>query len=252
MGYETLKDKLQDIFDCSRMKREHQDILMSAYLNPGVEVTTTIADQSSQQALKDLVKRGLLCIREVDGVAGLFPIPIAILLKKEEGLFSGPCLEPLVDAIHSIDKWIQYPIMRIPETQMKSSREGQTVMQWLFDLHMTDWDQVFCFGDYESFIESIGFDTETEWIKERIKKGRKASVVATQDGQWARHIHELSQSQLRDCLINPKDFEGLFIMAFPDVDTTVMGGRDDEVTFIHSRTVAHHYGNLVNQQLQQA
>ena len=165
MGYETLHDKLQDIFCCSSMKKEQQLVLIQAYLNPGTTAQSITNDQEPfDKALQDLLTRGLVCIQEMEGERRVFPIPIAILLKKKEAQFSEDSLMPMMDEIHSIDKWIQYPVMRLPETMLKSSREGVTVMEWLFDLHMTDWNQVFCFGDYEAFIQGIGFDVEAEWI----------------------------------------------------------------------------------------
>lgn len=253
MEYESLHQKLDVIFSCLCLTDEEKQVMMSSYLSPGIN-QRDILNQSvgSLNVLHDLVNKGLILKRESGKNFQLFPVPIALLIQYCEKNIDCECLKKVRESISSIDKWIKYPLMRSKNTVLKTSDENSTVLKWLFDLHSIEWDKVYCFGDYESFIDSIGIDAETNWIKERTKKGRKASVVATKDGKWARRIRDFSQQELRDCLIEPKDFSELFIIAFPDIHTTVIGSSDKEVTFVHSSAIAQHYSKLVEENLIEA
>ncbi|MGE3279236.1 MAG: hypothetical protein AB7J40_05660 [Candidatus Altimarinota bacterium] len=245
MDYQTLTEKIEGILHCTPLKKPERAILLQSYLNPGVaERSLEKGVQNFQALVERMIEKGLILRKKEAGEELLYPLPIALLFKKYVDERKARSLDA-VESLHSIDQWIQYPLLRSPEVQMKSSHDNETVLNWLFELHATDWERVFCFGDYESFINAIGIDTEQDWIRERTKKNRCASVVATQDGQWAQHIRKASEKELRDCLIDPRDFTDMFIMAFPDIQTTVIGTSKSEVTFIHSKTVANTYTELV-------
>lgn len=249
MEYQTIQEKLAEIFSCTALDQTERDILMLCYLNPGIEVCQIKKALSNpKRAIEQLLKKGLLLKTKVSGRYTVYPIPLVLMLKKCADK-DAKCGEECMSVLESIDQWIKYPVLRSTNARIKTSNNTDTVIKWLFDLHSTDWEKVYCFGDYESFIESIGIDTETEWIRERINKSRKASVVATQDGRWARKIQSSCKRELRDCLIDPKDFSSLFIMAFPDINTTVLGGANGKITFVHSSTIANNYTSLVEKNL---
>lgn len=248
MDYQTLAEKIGDVLDSTLLKKEERSILMQSYLHPGIaenELSKSLI-LPKNNLIDSLVSEGMILRKKEGKKQLLYPMPIALLFKKFADQRKARKLDPKV-SLGSIDQWIKYPLLRTPEIKMKSSQDNQTVIQWLFELHSTDWERVFCFGDYESFIETIGIDIEQDWIRERMGKNRCASVIATQDGKWAQHIQKASKQELRDCVIDPKDFTDMFIMAFPDINTTVIGSSEDEVTFVHSSTVAKTYAELVHQ-----
>jgi hypothetical protein len=247
MDYQTLPEKIQEVLSYTSLLLEEKEVLMHTYLHPGVSRTTLESSiVGAAKILNNLIDRRLLFQQQSE--YSLYPIPLVLLLRDcaenstHRGLRDLPVLR-------SIDQWLKYPLMRSPDVTLKTTNDRGTLIRWLFDLHAMSWDRVYCFGDYESFIETIGYDTEKEWIHERIKRQRNASVIATKDGQWAQQIQRLSQQELRDCLIEPRDFSDLFIMAFPDIHTTVMGSSDKEITFVHSDTIANLYTGMVEKSL---
>lgn len=245
MPYQTLTEKIEDILHCTLLKKPERAILLESYLHPGIAENALQSGMiHSDSIVEHMEDEGLIFRRKVGEKYFLYPLPIALLFKKFVDERKARKIHAS-ESLDSIDQWIQYPLLRSPEVQMKSSQDNETVLKWLFELHSADWDRVFCFGDYESFIEAIGIETEQDWIRERTKKNRCASVVATQDGKWAQHIRKVSERELRDCLIDPRDFTDMFIMAFPDIQTTVIGSSKKEVTFIHSKTVTNTYTEMV-------
>ena len=247
--YQTLPEKIDEILSYTSLSESEKAVLRYAYLYPGASgllLKETVA--VSDETVKSMLRKGLL-IREKKGAdTYLYPIPIILLLRRCGESECHRCLRD-IPVLRSLDQWLKYPLMRSPSVTLKSSNNRNTVISWLFDLHASCWERVYCFGDYDSFIKTIGVDTEQEWIKERINKERKASVIATKDGKWAQHIQKVSQQELRDCLIDPRDFSDLFIMAFPDIHTTVMGSSANEITFVHSDTIANLYTGMVEKSL---
>lgn len=247
MNAKSLQKNLEEVLCCTRLNEEEKIIMKTSYLQPCIEVKQLKKCLSnSDSVIRRLLSEGLLMEKKVGVHLNIYPIPLVLLIKNYCDVTKMNNQTRFNSALKSIDQWIKYPCMREVGVKLKSSEDKDTIIKWLFDLHNSDWERVYCFGDYESFISAIGVDTENEWIKERIKKMRKASVIATKDGQWARHIKTMGKKELRDCLIEPKDFSDLFIMSFPDIDTTVMGNVDGEITFIHSASIAKNYSNLVN------
>jgi hypothetical protein len=249
MTYQTLEEHLDDILLTMCLSKKEKAIMKLMYLNPGM-TSKTIQEiiKIDLITLEDLKQQGLLLLQgDIEGK--IYPVPLAILCVKANPSANGDDIIKCQDALINIDKWMKYPAMRKKDTRMKTSKQQETIVKWLFDIHQTDWDSVFCFGDYESFIKDMGIDPEIEWIKERAKKGRNAMVLATQDGEWAQRINTHKQEELRDCCITPGDFSDLFIMAFPDIYTTVIAGKDKEITFVHSKSIAHHYSGIVKEGL---
>lgn len=242
--YQTLAEKIQNVLESTSLAPDERALLMQTYLEPGItEQGLESKILLSERLLKDVLEKGMLLRKKQGGITQLYPMPLTLVFNKYQDKTKNK-VHP-TECLHSLEQWIKYPLLRSPKTRIKSSQDTQTVIHWLFELHSMDWDRVFCFGDYESFIDTIGIETEQEWIKERTKKKRCASVIATQDGKWAQHIRKVSKQELRDCLIDPKDFTDMFILAFPEIDTTVIGSAEKEVTFIHSHTVTDTYSELV-------
>lgn len=242
--YQTLAEKIENVLESTSLTPEERVLLMQSYLQPGItEKGIEKGMLLTEHLVEDMLEKGMLLRKRQGRVTQLYPMPLTLLFNKYQDRTKnkiGP-----EECLHSIEQWIKYPLLRSPATRIKSSQDQRTVICWLFELHSLGWERVFCFGDYESFIETIGIETEQEWIKERTQKKRCASVIATQDGKWAQHIRKLSKQELRDCLIDPKDFTDMFILAFPEIHTTVIGSSDKEVTFIHSTSVTNTYSELV-------
>jgi hypothetical protein len=248
MTYRSLEEHLDNILKTVRLNANEKHVMKMIYLNPGMS-TLVIKGSSNvdMKTLEDLKKQGLLLLHENEDGDCVYPIPLAILCTKANPKADGDSIIRCQDALKTIDKWMKYPVMRAKDARMKTSTKKETILKWIFDIHQTDWDSVYCFGDYESFINDIGIDPEVEWIKERAKKGRNAMVFATQDGEWAQRINTLQREELRDCCITPGDFTDLFIMSFPDIYTTVIAGKDKDITFIHSKSISQHYAGIVKE-----
>lgn len=242
----TLQHKLEEIFSYVNLSDPEKAVLMCAYLSPGCPVDC-LKDKvvDGDRIIKKLVDQKILLSRKVGDKTCIYPPPLPILMKNYADQRKTRNLKDLTPTLQGIDQWIKYPLLRSPKVKLKSSKDRDTVLQWFFDLHGVDWERVFCFGDYESFIDTVGLDLETSWIKERTKKARKASVVATRDGKYARQITELSKEELRDCMIDPKDYLDLFILAFPELNTTVMSHKEGEIAFIYSQDIAKKYSQLI-------
>jgi hypothetical protein len=241
--YQTLAEKIEKVLSCTILEKPERAILLHSYLNPGMaERDLENSMMLPEHLIELMIKQGVLFRKKEGKEYSLYPMPIGLMFQKYSNDEEGICA---TESLKSIDQWIQYPLLRSRSIRMKSSQNTQTVIQWLFELHGINWDKVYCFGDYESFIDAIGINTEQEWIRERTKKKREASVIATQDGKWAQHIHKVSKQELRKCLIEPKDFTDMFIMAFPDIHTTVIGSSEKAVTFIHSATATNTYAEMV-------
>ena len=246
----TLKNKLKEIFAHIGIEGREQAFLQYLYLNPGIALAELNKHfPRGQRMVKELDEKGTILIRNQDNRQSIFPPPLAVLLKNYQDTRKTRSLNSIDLTLKSIDQWLKYPLLKNENTKLKMSKDTDTVIKWLFELHENSWERVFCFGDYESFIDTIGIDTENEWIRERIKKLRKASVVATQDGKWARTIRDNSKEELRDCIINPKEYSDLFIMSFPDITTTVMTCSSGEVTFVYSAAVAENYCRIIDELL---
>lgn len=252
MKYLSLQDQISKVLKQLGLNKEQQALLTSMYINPGMKMSclmSTIDINNIEFHIQDLYEKGLVLIHEEEDNKQFFPTPMSLLVQRCKRGLSKEDQSQAIETLRSIDKWIKYPIFTAKDTKMKSSRTKDTLMKWLFELHATDWEKVFCFGDYESFIETIGIEPEVEWIKERAKKGRKASVVATKDGQWAQRIESCQAQELRECLITPGNFGKVFIMAFPEIQTTVLGSADGDITFVQSQSVADQYSAMVRAQL---
>lgn len=246
MTYQTLEAHLDSILKTVCLTDTEKTAMKMLYMNPGLSVGQVIQKKHiDRKTLEGLNKMGLLLKYSQNRTQKLYPVPLAILCTKVEQLVTSQEIMSCQDALNNMDKWMKYPAMRVKETQLKSTQEKETIIKWLFELHQTDWDSVYCFGDYESFIKDMGIDPELEWIKERAKKGRSATVFATQDGQWAQRINESQEEELRECCVTPGDFSDLFIMAFPDINTTVIAGKENEITFVHSKSISQHYAEMV-------
>ena len=247
MDSEALQKHLEKIFNCIKLNEEQKNALQTMYTKEiRTEGQTCFEDKISIDTIQDLINKGL--VLKSDEKNELYPIPLSLLIKHPEIGINPECYRNKKENLKALDKWMNYPFRGVTEGIVKKGSDKQ-VVSWLFDLLTTDWENVYCFGDYESFIKSLGPEVENEWIKERIKRGRKASVIATKDGEWAQRIHRESTKEMRKCAITPKEFSELFIMAFPEIQTTVMGGIDGELTFIHSGLVADQYANLVNESI---
>ncbi len=246
MIYQSLEDHLDTIFESISLSKEDKYVMKLLYLNPGMTVAN-IEEKSTitKKNLESLKQKGFLLFHKEKEVEGIYPIPLAVLCVKVNPSHHGSNIIQSQDALKNIDKWVRYPAILSQKTKLKTSNIKETIMRWLFDIHQTEWDSVYCFGDYEAFIKDIGIDPEVEWIKERAKKGRTAMVLATQDGEWAQRINSLQQQELRDCCIHPGEFSDLFIMSFPDIYTTLIAGKDNDVTFIHSKSISQHYASIV-------
>ena len=250
MKYLSLEENLEEIISCTDLDEAEKIILKASYISPGItkeelQKLSTYADK----IIEKLVQQGLLLKKEDGKQVKIYPIPLVLLIQNYTSDEKMRNTKEFTASLKNIDQWIRYPLMRNPNIKIRSAEDTCTAVKWLFELHNTDWERVYCFGDYESFIDTIGIDVETSWIKERIAKIRKASVIATKDGKWAQLIKKTSKKELRDCIIEPKDFSELFIMAFPDIHTTVIGSADGDITFIHSSSIADSYSGLVERHL---
>lgn len=246
MEFKSLEDKLSSLIALTDLPAGEQDMLLRCYLKPGMDSASIKGLGGSSDILNEMIKKGLLmkCSEEKK----IYPVPLSILSDKHS-LHDEKTQKSLQNRLSEIDQWIEYPLMRQEGTRF-TTLKGSAARKWIFDLLTQDWETVLCFGDYESFIAMFGLDVEREWIQERIKRGKRASVLATQDGEFARDIDKLSHNELRNCLINPTEFSDLFIMTFPEVHTTVIAKKTGEITFVHSTNVAMSYSRVVTNTLE--
>ncbi|MDP3975368.1 MAG: hypothetical protein Q8P95_00450 [bacterium] len=248
--YQTLEERIESVLSFLEARSFQRAVLRYCYLNPSVLLSTLEKDfsvQANGRDLQSMITEGLLKLGESGAEVQVFPIPLSLLANRSHPeLFSK---DTSIQLLSEINQWITYPVMRSPQTKYKMAT-GALGIQWLFEAILLEWERVYCWGDYESFIENLGFEVERDWIQERIKKGKKASVLATQDGQYAQEIFRKSKQELRDCLIKPSDFSQLFIMSFPESKTTVMGNKNGELTFVLSSEISDHYAQSVRKGLQ--
>ena len=249
----TFQEKIDALLQLTKLSHIQRRFLSRCYTQPGLDFASLkkklcLTCEDDCFSLEELFADQLMiehCLD--DGKEVLYPIPIALLRGYLD--HSKVSAREFDYQIREIEQWIKYPMMRTGDTRFQTGK-GWVANQWLFELLAADWVQVYCFGDYESFIDMMGIDAERDWIRERIKRGKKAQVLATQDGQWAQEIDKHSRQELRDCLIDPSDFSDLFIMTFPESQTTVMANRTGDITFVCSSLIAERYSMMVKDGIQ--
>lgn len=90
-----------------------------------------------------------------------------------------------------------------------------------------DWQTALAYGSFEMFVKEMDPEIEGKFIAARVKKGRKARGLYTDDGPFTRELVSHDGNELRTSrFVETKQITNKWFHVFPDNDLLVLWSKD--------------------------
>ena len=136
-------------------------------------------------------------------------------------------LKRFASQILDINRFFRYPeIARSPRFSIEHC-SGDEAKESFMDIHYHDWGHIYGFGDFDFYVDCVGFGYERGWINARVKKGRMASVIFTTCGDYTREVTSYEKQELRSSVLQEGLLKDQWINVFPEVNLMYLFSRAD-------------------------
>lgn len=152
------------------------------------------------------------------------------------------------DNLKKIDKLIPYLNAKESDASIEIL-EGEDIHQDYFDLLDMEWDTVFAYGDFDMFCEELGFENEKRFIRNRVKKGRKAKGIFNSIGAYTKDVTSRNANELRkSVIIEDETLKNIWVYMYDKSNLTSIWARDENNNFqgvvIKNKAVSALHKNL--------
>lgn len=111
------------------------------------------------------------------------------------------------------------------------------------DLLRLPWNKVLAHGSFEMFAENFGFDEEKLFIRNRVKKGKKADAVFCGFGPYTSEVTSRDQNELRKShFIDDETMKNKWVYTFDNVDIVAIWSKGEDgsftATFVENKELA--------------
>lgn len=98
---------------------------------------------------------------------------------------------------------------------------------WL-DLSYTPFEYVVSYGNFDMMVEDVGKDPDSQFIRRRVKRGKKASVILT-PGPYAEEMVSKDGNQLRNTnVLDVPELKNVLAVIFPDMQGVSLWRRNEK------------------------
>lgn len=92
-----------------------------------------------------------------------------------------------------------------------------------------DWESTFAYGSFEMFVKEMDSDIERKFISSRVKKGRKARGIFTDDGPFTKELVQHDGNELRTSrFLEDKKITNKWFHVFPENDLLMLWSKDEK------------------------
>jgi len=152
------------------------------------------------------------------------------------------------DNLKKIDKLIPYLNSKDSDASIEIL-EGENIHQDYFDLLDMEWDTVFAYGNFDMFCEEFGLENEKKFIRNRVKKGRKAKGIFNTAGVYTMDVTSRNANELRKSVITEdENFKNIWVYMYDKSDITSIWTKDENENFqgivIKNKSVSTLHKNL--------
>ena len=159
------------------------------------------------------------------------------------------------DNLKKIDKLIPYLNTKESDASIEIL-EGEDIHQDYFDLLDMEWDTVFAYGDFDMFCEEVGFENEKKFIRNRVKKGKKAKGIFNSTGAYTKDVTGRDANELRKSIITEdENFKNIWVYMYDKSNLTSIWTKDENDNFqgivIKNKAVSALHKNLFEKMWQQ-
>lgn len=88
------------------------------------------------------------------------------------------------------------------------------------DMHRQKWEWNIALGDFESYGQKTDPNFNRQWVKKRVKKGRKAKGVITASGPFTKEFTKDDEAVFRKTCFVKNFIKNQWIETFPEIGTT--------------------------------
>lgn len=110
--------------------------------------------------------------------------------------------------------------------------EGQEMVESYLDLIDFDWDRILAYGTYDMFMKEFSGEAEKRFIRNRVKKGKRATGIFANPGPYTREVVKFNEQDLRESRsVEWKQLENDWINIFPGANKLAIYSKDQEGIF---------------------
>lgn len=138
------------------------------------------------------------------------------------------------DNLKKIEKLIPY--LNSTEESTIEILEGENLIQNLYDILDEEWDTLFAYGNFDMFCENLDFEHEREFIKNRIKKGKKGIGIFSSDGAYTKDVTGRDKNELRkSVIIKDPSMLNTWCYTYDKSNVTNIWSKDEKGNFTCTR-----------------
>jgi len=138
------------------------------------------------------------------------------------------------DNLKKIDKLIPY--LNSKQESSIEILEGETLLQNLYDIIDEEWNTVFAYGNFDMFCENLGFEHEMNFIRNRVKSGKKGIGIFASDGVYTKDVTGRDKNELRkSVIVDDPEMQNIWLYTYDKSDVTNVWTKDEDGNFSCTR-----------------
>lgn len=232
-----LKEGIKHLLQKAGLKEDEILFYMTLLTNQGKSIyeigkKANMSKNRAYKAFSDLYERKILGYTGTGQFKYVFTTtlePLTNALDKQTRL-----LGRTSDNLKKIERLIPY--LNSTEESTIEILEGENLMQNLYDIIDEEWDTVLAYGNFDMFCENLGFEHEREFIKNRVKKGKKGKGIFASDGAYTRDVTGRDRNELRkSVIVDDPSMQNTWLYTYDKSNVTNIWTKDEKGNFSCTR-----------------
>lgn len=208
---------LHSLLSAIGLSPQECQIFEKAYTFPGLTPRMLgyqcgFSRMTGYRVLERLVGKGLLTVRE----HLVYPISLHELSQRLTQISSN--VLALAETFTSIEKLHSPGLLQHAGSMQLLKNDAS--LEAFDDMHRQSWEWNIALGDFESYGQKTDPNFNRQWVKKRVKKGRKAKGVITASGPFTKEFTKDDEAVFRKTCFVKNFIKDQWIETFPEIGTT--------------------------------
>lgn len=218
--------KLKDLLDRSGLSEEEIRFYINVLKKPNSTIynlskSAKIPKDKAYQICDSLEDRKLVTIDKNNKFKRLKATSLKNFANKLHN--QGRSLHRTADSLKEINTFLPY-LGATEEDHVFKTFSHEKAAEEFVDMSMLKWNEILAYGDFEAIFNAIGVDSDRQFVKNRLRRGKKCYPILSNPGDycWKEIIEKDEIEDRQTKVIYDDKLKNCFVAFMPDINMTAI------------------------------
>lgn len=221
LNYMDITRKLKEALISSGLSEEEMLFYLNVLKNPNSSIYETakkskIPKDKAYQIAELLEEKDLITSNSEGKYKKLKSASLKNYIEKIKN--HGRKLERTADTLKEINPYLS--IIGLPDQKISfKTYKNEELAEQFLDLSYLNWDYVLAYGSYDVFLQFVPIETDKQFVKTRVKKGKKCFPIIANPGEYSFEIARNDKNEIRKTrMFYDEKLKNYFIILLPETN----------------------------------